>query len=441
MDYTWIKTYKNSNQIWVSDSLNWDLNAFNAGSEWSITSFLVESAMIQNYFNVNFLTKLSFLDSFLILTNNKVGVFYGLYNSIMIDWLLHITTCFLPLTMLLQSEYQENLNLILLVSPELSIMFYDYISNYFFSNIFNLTPVAVTDFFLSNLNYSYSEGVLYFFFFVFYIWFIIYTFATPLILQWNNLISAQFFRFYYFFYSLSVGMRIHFEVVLQTVVFFFFYWIVVIMTFDDDQEEIIEFVDNGFTYFFCLLITYLIVKYSIHYFAFTEVSVTEGRTVTFITTQFFKDFIGSLSLIFRFYILLFRINVYDTLDDFFDSFYIFVGDFDDDEYLNEVFLSIHGTILFTLNNHDDHSFLWEDEHSFTNDFFYLYFILWGKISFFFFFMLEEAARLALAFYICYLIIFEVHSANCSYYEDNFMLSKKFWFDLKRSDSTHYKWSN
>jgi hypothetical protein len=39
-------------------------------------------------------------------------------------------------------------------------------------------------------------------------------------------------------------------------------------------------------------------------------------------------------------------------------------------------------------------------------------------------MLEEAARLALAFYICYLIIFEVHAVNCSYKEDNFIFFKK-----------------
>jgi hypothetical protein len=68
-------------------------------------------------------------------------------------------------------------------------------------------------------------------------------------------------------------------------------------------------------------------------------------------------------------------NVYDNLDDFFDSYYIFVGDFDDDEYLNELFLSIHGTILFTLYNNDDRSFLLEDENDFSNDFFYTYFVL------------------------------------------------------------------
>ena len=135
-----------------------------------------------------------------------------------------------------------------------------------------------------------------------------------------------------------------------------------IATFDDDQEEIIEFVDTCFFYFFVIMVSYLGYKYSIHYFAFLDASETKGRSISFVTKQFFKDFLNTFSLLLRFYILLFRLNVYDTLDDFFDSYYIFVGDFDDDEYLNELFLSIHGTILFTLDNHDDRSFLLEDEN-------------------------------------------------------------------------------
>jgi hypothetical protein len=56
--------------------------------------------------------------------------------------------------------------------------------------------------------------------------------------------------------------------------------------------------------------------------------------------------------------------------------------------------------------------------------FYTYFVLWGKLYLFVFFIAELAARLGLAFYIFYLIIFEVHSVNCSYREDNFMNTKK-----------------
>ena len=196
------------------------------------------------------------------------------------------------------------------------------------------------------------------------------------------------------------------------------------MAFDDDQEEVIEFIDTAFFYMFSFIIFYLCYKHSIHYFAFLAASKIETRSVKFVANQFFADFLDTFSLMLRFYILLFRMNVYDNLDDFFDSYYIFVGDFDDDEYLNELFLSLHGTILFTLDNNDDRSFLLEDENDFSNDFFYTYFVLWGKLYLFVFFIAELAARLGLAFYIFYLIIFEVHSVNCSYKEDNFLSTKK-----------------
>jgi len=173
-----------------------------------------------------------------------------------------------------------------------------------------------------------------------------------------------------------------------------------------------------------MVVLYLIYKHSIHYFAFLEASVSEGRSVNFVTVQFVKDFLATFSLMLRFYILLFRMNVYDTLEDFFDSYYIFIGDFDDDEYLNELFLSIHGTILFTLDNHDDRSFLFEDENDFSGDLFYTYYVIWGKFFYFLIYMLEEGARLGLALYITFLIIFEVHAANCSYKEDTFFVTKK-----------------
>jgi hypothetical protein len=98
-----------------------------------------------------------------------------------------------------------------------------------------------------------------------------------------------------------------------------------IATFDDDQEEFIETFDVGCFYFFNILIIYLLYKYSQHYFAFLEASVTEGKTVAFITKQFFRDFINTFALFLRFFILLFRLNVYDTLDDFYDSYYIYIG--------------------------------------------------------------------------------------------------------------------
>lgn len=227
-----------------------------------------------------------------------------------------------------------------------------------------------------------------------------------------------------YFYSISNEIRIQFEVVLHTILFFIVFWSTSLMTFDDSKEEIIEFVDSNFFYFFVSIIIYLVFKYSIHYFSFLESSVVDSRSVDFIAKQVFKDFLNSLSLMLRFSILLLRVNVYDTLDDFLDSYYICVGDFDEDEYITELVLTLNKSLLFLLENNYDISYLFEDEYGFIFDWFYLYYISWGKLFYFIFFVLEEAARLSLAFYVCYLITFELHSVNCSYDEDCFINQKK-----------------
>jgi hypothetical protein len=148
-----------------------------------------------------------------------------------------------------------------------------------------------------------------------------------------------------------------------------------LMAFDDDQEEVIEFIDSSFFNFLTIIILFLCYRYSIHYFAFLENSIAEGRTVGYVAKQFFKDFLNTFSVMLRFYVLVIRINIYDIFDDILDSYYVFIIDFDDDEYLNELFMSLHGVMFFTNDNHDDRSFLLEDENGFFLDIFYLYFLL------------------------------------------------------------------
>jgi hypothetical protein len=46
-------------------------------------------------------------------------------------------------------------------------------------------------------------------------------------------------------------------------------------------------------------------------------------------------------------------------------------------------------------------------------------LCWAKFFTFIFFILEEILRLSLGFYICYLIVFEVHAVNASYSEEAF----------------------
>jgi len=131
---------------------------------------------------------------------------------------------------------------------------------------------------------------------------------------------------------------------------------------------------------------------------------------------------GTIGLFLRFFILLFRLNVYDNLDDFYDSYYIFVGDFDDDEYIVELLFSFQTMLFYDHDANDDGLLMLEEEPDLLEDLFYLYFTLWGKFFFFLFFIVEELFRIILALYIAYLITFDVHAANCSYRESNYFLT-------------------
>jgi len=85
-----------------------------------------------------------------------------------------------------------------------------------------------------------------------------------------------------------------------------------------------------------------------------------------------------------------------------------------------MFFSFYSFFYYDFDNHDDRSLSLEDENEFLIDLFVVYFYCWAKFFTFIFFILEEILRLSLAFYICYLITFEVHSVNCTYSEDNYL---------------------
>jgi hypothetical protein len=148
-----------------------------------------------------------------------------------------------------------------------------------------------------------------------------------------------------------------------------------IATFDDDQEEIIEFFNGMCFNVFIFFLVYLVFKYSIHFFSFLEASIAEGRTLNFVTKQCLRDIINSGALVLRTLTLMARLNIYDTVDDFLDSYYIFLGDFDDDEYFTDLFFSVFSVMFFDTDVNDDRSFFLEDEMDLSGDLFALYFIV------------------------------------------------------------------
>lgn len=423
-EYNWIQSYIDNDSIWLESSLNWE-EAFDLIlTDFTIYNIFLTPFFFNSHFFLDSHIKLSFLDILFITETNKFTFSKQFYDLFIWDVINSFSMKFLSLQFLFYTDYQDFLLMITYYSPELVLALNDFINIYWLNSIFSWTPAVVFDSFHDSINSSISEFMENISLFFLFAWLIALFINVFNILKWNNPLETYMVRIFNYLYSVSKESRAQFESVLQTFFFFIFYWSMLIATFDDDQEELIEIFDTSFFTFFCALILFLLFKYSQHYFAFLEASVSEGRNVAFVTKQFFRDFINTFALFLRFFILLFRLNVYDTLDDFYDSYYIFVGDYDDDEYFTELFFFVYGLFYLDYDNNDDRSFTLEDENEFIMDIFCIYYIVWAKLFTFIFFILEEILRLSLAFYICYLIIFEVHAVNCSYVEDNYIQTKR-----------------
>ena len=124
-----------------------------------------------------------------------------------------------------------------------------------------------------------------------------------------------------------------------------------------------------------------------------------------------------------------RLNIYDSVDDVLDSYYIFMADFDEEEYFTDMLFSFFSISSFDIDLNDDRSYLSEDEIDFAADLFLVYFLIWGKFAYFWFFILEEIARVSLALYVTYLLVFEINAVNRSFLEDQYLPKKRMSSDV------------
>jgi len=397
---------------------------------FNIYSFLTSSFFVNSFFFSDSIVKLSFIDLLFLIETSKINYNRELYDLFFWDALLSFNLLFVNNNIFFYTNFQDITVIISYYSPELILVFLDYAKNFVEKTSFSNYSYIIYDLFSDKLFVTTSQLVSYFFMAFLYIWIIIVLFN---IFRSFNFFNYSFFyinMIYYNTFFVSKENRFQLDAFLLVFFFFIFYWTMMILTFDSDKEEMIESFNSLIFGLFCFLITFLFIKYSTHYFSFLEASIEEGRSVLFILKQFFRDFINTFSLFLRFFVLLFRLNVYDTLDDFYDSYYIFLCDFDDDEYMSELFFSGYSIWFYDNDNEDDSSYSSEDESDSVLDLFYMYFISWAKLYLFIFFIAEEFLRLILAFFISYLIIFDIHAVNSSYVEDTFFSRKRLSFNNK-----------
>lgn len=419
--YNWTEiTSLSSDFLWLNSIISWEDNSTIILNEFLIPLTIITAHYAKTYFTISSLTSNSILD--LIILNFTPGSL-NFINFFYLDFLIELNSMNFQNYFIFHNSTGDSLTNYFITNPEIIAAANQLMSNFSYYSINNVSI------FYDSFNLNLTSSVLDFV--IFYWWLAIAVIFTLILM--NSLVPSSLFsnisnnffvsKVFIFINTFSFENRLQLDWSLTFLIFILFIWFSLLMSYDDVNVELVELTHFFIVIFFIFIITYLLFKYSIHYFAFLENSVSEGFSTAFIAKQFVRDISNTFALFLRFFLLMFRLNIYDGLDDFLDSYYIFFIDFDEDSYLDELFYFTDFFYFFT-DNREDIIFYQNTEFDWWLDIYSKYFILFGKIFYFWAFILEEAFRISLALYISYLIIFEVHAVNVSNTEDNFFNSKK-----------------
>ena len=423
-EYSWLQSYFDNDSFWLEDVISWDESFDLFLADYNIFFFITSAFFVNVHFFLDSCVKMSFLDVLLLSETDAFNSSRELFDFCMWDNLSYLSTTFFFSQALYYTDYQDFFVVILYHSPELSLAVTDFVNSYWFNAAISYAPTAVFDVFSDSLNSSIDELVKYMLMFVAFIWVYVFVLGESRIQAIFKLLNPTMVRFESFFFSWSRDTRMQFEAALTLLFLLFLYGTMMMVTFDDDQEEFLEYFEQLFYTAVFYVFIYYVIRVGVHFFSFLEASASEGRTFTFVLSQFRRDAVNGFAFIMRMFTLMVRFFIYETNDDILDSYYIFIGDFDDDEYINELFFTTFPVLFFDSDNNDDRSFFLEDEVDFSADLFSLYFIMLSKLGSLMFYIPEGIARAFLALYIGYLIVFEVHTANRSYVEDVYFATKR-----------------
>ena len=422
-EFLWLSSYLDNDAIWLESTMSWDDTFDVATRDYNIFSFLSSTFFVGSHFSLDAVTKLSFLDTLLLSEFDHFTTKRELFDFFVWDITSSLPNVFLITQLLFFTDYQDFLVSLIHKNPELIFALQEYINSYWVNSATGSAPSTVFDTFSDTLPSMLSEFLDYVVALYLFVWSTIFVLNPLTSLKWGNTVDSYLVRLHSYLFTLSRETRLQLEATLTTAFILVLYVSMSIATFDDDQEEMIEFFNGMNFYAFLAVFVYFLFRYSTHYFSFLEGSKKDGRLFGVIE-QFLKDGANSFALALRFLVLMIRLNMYDTVDDILDSYYVFVGDFDDDEYFSDLVFSIFGTMFFDSDNNDDRSFFFEGEMDFTGDLFSIYFMVWSKFALAVFFLIDEIARMALALYVTYLIIFEIQAVNRSFVEDTYITNKR-----------------
>lgn len=422
-EYTWYTSYVDTDMLWLEDAMNWDDVFELATSEYNIFGVISAPFFLNTHHFLDWIVKLSFLDTLFISEVELNAKTTTLFTASVRDTSLHFSTSMFYLAFLFYSDFQDLLVTIGFYSPELVFGMRDSISANWLNASSSQSPSASFDIYQDTTGTTQFEATDYFAGFFWFAWYCMILIGLLRITSLGLVADVYMTRAYYYLYSISTEVRFQFEAGLQASFFVFLYTSMMMATFDDDQEELLEFFNTMCYYFFLFTLVYYFYKYSSHFFSYLEASKRDTKAISPFS-QFLFDALNLIAFVLRFLVLMIRLNIYDGVDDVLDSYYIFMADFEEEEYFSDTFFSLFSVMSFDTDVNDDRSFLFEDEMDFSADLFTLYFLVWGKFAYFWLFILEEIARVSLALYVTYLVIFEINAVNRSYLEDNYLASKR-----------------
>lgn len=442
-DFNWLESYLDNDALWVDDTLSWDYATGLLFSSLNLYTFFTSSFFVQCYHVYDWQVKQTILDVIhlnLHVSNFSIDAAMNLFKptgkdhaelrsefiwkQFVLDLVMLLDVSNIFFKSIYYSDYQDQFVMFLHHSPELIIAVLDFIDLDLNDANINSKPHVVFDMFNDTLHNTLSEFVDSFVTAYIATWglvIFIYQFST---LKITHPLDAPMVRFQNYLYAVHKEFRVQFEVAIMVFFFAIMYVSMMISMFDDSDEEMTECFNKTFFYMFLFTLAILVWSHSIHLFSFLEASIREGKSSMVVFKQFGKDMFNIITLVSRFLTLVLRLNIYDTMDDIHDSYYIFFEDFGDDEYYAETLFSRLGFSFFDIDVKDDRSIFLENTLDLSLDLYSFYYIAWSKFALFLLFAVDEVVRVILASYIIFLIIFEVHAVNRSYTEDNYINTKR-----------------
>ena len=192
---------------------------------------------------------------------------------------------------------------------------------------------------------------------------LLYLFSAYKLNLWYNINILFLIKTIYITYFLSNILRLSKKIWLLVYIFIFYY-IINLFLYNEFNIEYINIFSSHIVTVFLLITIYFLYKYNIFTLLFFEFSIIAGKSYLYIFKQYLRDILNILAYMLRLILLFIRLNIYDGLDDFFDSYYIFIGDFNTYDYLEIIYIYNYNQLYMHYDNLYDQSLLKYEETEF-----------------------------------------------------------------------------